>query len=93
MALYDGRPWVSGLGLPAVVCVTLNDRLVPAHKQRALAEALEAGVVEIDGDHDVTLVDGPRYAEATKRAVDLVAAQLAGPTRNAGTASRRRSDA
>ncbi len=93
LALFDGRPWVRGLGLPAVVCVTLNDRLVPPHKQRALAEALAAVVVEIDGDHDVTLVDGPRYAEATKRAVDLVAAQLAGRTRKAATDPRGRSEA
>jgi 3-oxoadipate enol-lactonase len=76
LSLFDSRPWAGDLGVPAVVCVTLQDRLVPIAKQRALALALGADVIEIDGDHDVTLVDGPRYAEATRRAVDRVAAQL-----------------
>jgi 3-oxoadipate enol-lactonase len=73
---FDSRPWAGQLGLPAVVCVTTRDRLVPPHKQRALAETLRAEVVEIDGDHDVSLVDGPAYAAATRDAVDRVAARL-----------------
>lgn len=81
LSQFDSRPWASDLGLPAVVCVTLRDRLVPPHKQRALATALRAGIVEIDGDHDVTLVDGALYAAATREAVAQVAARLAAPAR------------
>jgi pimeloyl-ACP methyl ester carboxylesterase len=77
LSKFDSRPWAHELKLPAVVCVMLRDRLVPPRKQRVLAEALGAEVIEIDGDHDVTLVDGARYAAATLRAVDLVAARLA----------------
>jgi 3-oxoadipate enol-lactonase len=78
LSQFDSRPWAHELGLPAVVCVTLQDRLVPPHKQRALAKALRAQVVEIDGDHDVTLVKRTLYAAATREAVDLAASLLVG---------------
>ena len=76
LSLFDSRPWAGEIGVPAVVCVTLRDRLVPPAKQRALARALRAEVLEIDGDHDVTLVDGASYAAVTRKAVDLMAAPL-----------------
>jgi pimeloyl-ACP methyl ester carboxylesterase len=78
LSQFDSRPWAHELGLPAVVCVTLHDRLVPPHKQRALADALGAQVVEIDGDHDVTLVKRTLYAAVTREAVDLAASLLVG---------------
>ncbi len=65
LSLFDSRPWAKEIGLPAVVCVTTRDRLVLPAKQRALARALRAEVLEIDGDHDVTLVDGDTYAAVT----------------------------
>lgn len=77
LSLFDSRPWAKEIGLPAVVCVTTRDRLVLPAKQRALARALRAEVLEIDGDHDVTLVDGDTYAAVTRLAVDRVAARLA----------------
>ncbi len=76
LSRFDSRPWARDLHQPAVVCVTTRDMLVPPRKQRDLAKALRAEVVEIEGDHDVTLVNGPRYAEATRSAVDRVAAKL-----------------
>lgn len=78
LSLFDSRPWAQKLDIPAVVCVTLRDRLVPPAKQRALARALRADILEIDGDHDVTLVDGASYAAATVKAVDLIAARITG---------------
>jgi 3-oxoadipate enol-lactonase len=76
LSTFDSRSWAKELQLPAVVCVTMRDRLVPRDKQRALARALFASVIEIDGDHDVSLVDGAAYATATRQAVDRVAVQL-----------------
>jgi pimeloyl-ACP methyl ester carboxylesterase len=73
LSKFDSRPWAHELKLPAVVCVTLRDRLVPPRKQRVLAKKLRAEIVELDGDHDVTLVDGPAYTAATLTAVDIVA--------------------
>ena len=82
LSLFDSRPWAKDLGLPAVVCVTTQDRLVPPAKQRALARALRAEVLEIEGDHDVTLVGGARYAAVTQLAVDRAAGLLSAPTRS-----------
>jgi pimeloyl-ACP methyl ester carboxylesterase len=73
---FDARPFAGSLGVPAVVCVTTTDRLVRPHKQRQLAEALGAEVIEIRGDHGVPVMRGARYTEATLRAVDRVAAAL-----------------
>jgi pimeloyl-ACP methyl ester carboxylesterase len=74
---FDARPFASGLGVPAVVCVTTRDRLVRPHKQRQLAEALAAEVVELAGDHGVPVMRSARYTTATLSAVQKVAA-LAG---------------
>jgi pimeloyl-ACP methyl ester carboxylesterase len=71
---FDARPFASSLGIPAVVCVTTKDRLVRPHKQRQLADALSAEVIEIAGDHGVPVMRGARYTQATVAAVDQVAA-------------------
>jgi pimeloyl-ACP methyl ester carboxylesterase len=76
LSQFDSRPWAGEIKLPAAVCVTLRDRLVPPHKQRALAATLGAEIIEIDGDHDVSLIAGASYAAATREAVDRVAARL-----------------
>jgi 3-oxoadipate enol-lactonase len=88
LSLFDSRPWAKELGIPAVVCVTTRDRLVLPAKQRALARALRAEVFEIDGDHDVTLVDGKTYATVTEQAVARAAELLAAPDRSNGKARR-----
>ena len=80
LSRYDARPWASGLGFPAVVLITTRDRLVRPAKQRALAEALHAQVIEIDADHDLPLVKGDEYARLTKLAVDTAAAAAGGKT-------------
>jgi pimeloyl-ACP methyl ester carboxylesterase len=79
LSLFDSRPWAKDLRIPAVVCVTTRDRLVLPAKQRALAKALRAEIFEIDGDHDVTLVDGKTYAAVTEAAVARAAELLAAP--------------
>jgi 3-oxoadipate enol-lactonase len=71
---YDARPWAAHLGLPAAMLITTRDRLVRPAKQRELAEALHARVIEIDADHDLPLVKGADYARLTRLAVDTVAA-------------------
>jgi pimeloyl-ACP methyl ester carboxylesterase len=78
LASYDGRPWASSLGLPAVSVVTSRDRMVPPHKQRTLATALRADVIELDADHDAPLMEVEAYGEATRKAVAAVAAAADG---------------
>jgi pimeloyl-ACP methyl ester carboxylesterase len=83
LSRYDARPWAGQLGLPSVMLITARDRLVRPAKQRELAEALHARVIEIDADHDLPLVRGGEYAHLTRLAVDA-AATAAGLTTATG---------
>jgi pimeloyl-ACP methyl ester carboxylesterase len=74
LSRYDASPWAAQLGLPAVMLVTTRDRLVRPAKQRQLADALRAHVIEIEADHDLPLVNGADYARLTRLAVDTAAA-------------------
>ena len=70
---FDARPFAAAITVPTAVTVTTKDRLVPPAKQRALASAVRAEVVELHGDHFVTLEQPREYADATRRAVAAVA--------------------
>jgi 3-oxoadipate enol-lactonase len=83
LSRYDAQPWAGQLGLPAAMLITTRDQLVRPSKQRELAEALRAHVIEIDADHDLPLVRGEEYARLTKLAVDT-AASAAGLATPAG---------
>ena len=48
---FDSRPWLSPVTLPAAVVVTSRDRSVSPSKQRELAYALGASVMEAAIDH------------------------------------------
>ena len=69
---YDARPFAKDIDVPVVVVVTSKDQLVPPHKQEALADALGAPKLEFRGDHDAALVQAPRFAEVTLRAIEMV---------------------
>ena len=73
LAAYDARSWAGTLDVPAAVVVTTRDGLVPPHKQRALATALDARVFELDADHDAPLTHYTRYGAVTADAVGSVA--------------------
>ncbi len=83
LSRYDARPWAGQLGLPAAMLITTRDQLVRPSKQRELAEALRAHVIDVDADHDLPLVKGEDYARLTKLAVDT-AARAAGLRTPAG---------
>ena len=68
LSKFDAREWAAQLGKPAGSLITTRDRLVKPRKQRALADALNAHVVEIDGDHLCSL-DQPRAFSAGTRAL------------------------
>jgi 3-oxoadipate enol-lactonase len=48
---FDSRPWLGAVRPPIVVVVTTRDELVPVHKQRELAEAAGAQVLEAAVTH------------------------------------------
>lgn len=77
LSRYDARPWAGSLGKPAALLLTTRDRLVLPHKQRELATALRAHVVEVDGDHLVTLESPTQYSDATLALVDHLTGRLA----------------
>ena len=72
---FDANPWAGSLGVPAVVVLTTRDRLVPPTRQRALAQALRAEVVELHGDHLVNWYQPEAFAAANECAVAAVAAR------------------
>lgn len=84
LSSYDARSWAPSLGVPAAAVITEQDRLVKPRKQRALAAALGAHVVAVDGDHLVPWERPGSFSEATLAAVDHVSGQVRSP---AGLAS------
>lgn len=69
---YDARPWASSLGLAAGALVTTRDRLVPPRKQRALAAALGAHVVEVHDDHLCAVTSPAEFSRVTSELVQHV---------------------
>lgn len=75
MAGFDMRDRVAALRhLPSVVVLPTRDQLVEPWRQRALAEALGADIVEFDGDHFANFEAPKVLADAIVDAVSRVAA-------------------
>ncbi len=72
LSRYDARPWASTLGKPAASLIITADRLVKPRKQRALADALNADVIELDGDHLSAMVHPHEYAKITVQLIQRV---------------------
>jgi 3-oxoadipate enol-lactonase len=77
LSRYDARPWASTLGVPAAVLISTRDRLVKPRKQRELASALRASVVEVPMDHLGAIEMPDQFASATVELVSSVAAAIA----------------
>jgi 3-oxoadipate enol-lactonase len=69
---FDSRPWIGSLPMPAAVVVTTKDTVVSPRKQRSLAAALGARVLEAPIGH--LEVIKPRYVPALLQAVEAVSA-------------------
>lgn len=72
LSRYDARPWASALGKPAAMMITTRDRLVKPRKQRQLAKALNAHVVEVAADHLSAWTAPDEFAKATVELVNHV---------------------
>lgn len=57
LGTFTSRAWIGDLSVPAVVVATTQDRVVPLRRQRKLAAALDAPVLEIDAGHFVARRD------------------------------------
>jgi hypothetical protein len=69
LSRYDARGWAHSLGKPAASLITTRDRLVKPRKQRALADALQAEVIELPDDHLAAWTSPDEFAKAS---VELV---------------------
>ncbi len=77
MAGFDMRERAAALRhLPSAVVLPARDQLVEPWRQRALAEALDADVVELDGDHFANIEAPGLLAEAIVEAAARVTARL-----------------
>ena len=73
---FDARPFAQKINVPTAMVITQQDRLVHPIKQYALATAVRAEIVELDGDHIAPLEQPREYSAATRRAVDSVARRV-----------------
>jgi 3-oxoadipate enol-lactonase len=79
LSRYDAREWAPNLGKPAAMLISTKDRLVKPKKQRQLAVALQAHVVEVPMDH-LGAWDMPvEFAAATSALVSFVRASISQP--------------
>jgi len=76
IATFDARQFAPTLNKPASFVLTLRDTVVLPHKQHALAAAVNAQILELDGDHMAPILMPREFAVATRQAVDLVVAAL-----------------
>ena len=76
IATFDARVFASTLRKPTSYVLTLRDTLVLPHKQHALATAVNAQIVELDGDHMAPILMPREFAIATRQAVNLVVAAI-----------------
>jgi pimeloyl-ACP methyl ester carboxylesterase len=74
LGAYDASSWARQLGQPAASLITTKDRLVPPRKQRALATALDAFVVELADDHLASWTSPTEFAAITLQLVQHVVA-------------------
>jgi pimeloyl-ACP methyl ester carboxylesterase len=75
---YDGRPLAPDVDVPCAVVVTTTDEMVRPEKQYELADALDADIFPLDGDHFAPFSRGAAFAKAIGSAVDHVTTALVG---------------
>jgi pimeloyl-ACP methyl ester carboxylesterase len=76
LGAYDARPFAESLDVPAAVVITNRDQLVQPRRQRELAAAQAARVVEFDGENEAILRRPAADGAAITAAVDWVVARL-----------------
>jgi 3-oxoadipate enol-lactonase len=72
LSTYDGRSLAPDVDVPCAVVVTTSDQMVRPEKQYELADALNAEVITLEGDHFAPFSRGPAFAKAIRVAVDRV---------------------
>ena len=76
LSTFDARSFAPALNKPSSFVLTIRDSGVLPHKQQSLAAAVNAQIVELDGDHMAPIVMPREFAIATRQAVNLVVAAI-----------------
>jgi pimeloyl-ACP methyl ester carboxylesterase len=76
LSAYDGRALAPEVDVPCAVVVTTTDEMVRPETQYELADALDAEILTLDGDHFAPFTKGPAFAKAIRSAVDRVTAAM-----------------
>ena len=76
LSQYDARPWASAMSVPTTMMVTTKDRLVDPAKQRALAAATAADVVEVEADHLFSILEPAKFSQGIRTSVDRTVGRL-----------------
>ncbi|MGI8575227.1 MAG: alpha/beta fold hydrolase [Egibacteraceae bacterium] len=70
LSRYDARGWLPTVDVPTAVLITTRDQLVPVERQRAMAASIrDAGVTELDLDHDGAVAGADVFVPALLKAI------------------------
>jgi pimeloyl-ACP methyl ester carboxylesterase len=72
LARFDAGALAEGLSVPAAVVITCRDRLIARRHQEAMARALGAHTVEVEGFHNAWMVLPDEWSAAVDHAIALV---------------------
>jgi pimeloyl-ACP methyl ester carboxylesterase len=73
---FSSHEWIGGVDVPTAVVVTEQDRLVPPHRQRRLAESIPgAHIVSVQGDHGVCVANPQLFVPALMQATSLASSR------------------
>jgi pimeloyl-ACP methyl ester carboxylesterase len=75
---FDAVAWARSLGVPSGMLITTRDHLVKPRKQRTLAAALDAHVIEVSGDHLAPWMNATEFSSGIADLVRRVAGQRTG---------------
>jgi hypothetical protein len=79
VSTFSSRTWIGAFaecGKPAVSVITTEDRLVPPHRQRGLAKAIGAQVLDAEANHLDCTLNPDRFVPALMEAVGAAANRL-----------------
>lgn len=70
---FDSKAWIGAIDVPVASVITTRERIVPAVRQAELAQATNATVHLVDGNHDVVGASPEPFRAALIEACDSVA--------------------
>lgn len=78
---FDSRAWIGQVDVPTAVVAVMGDRMVPPHRQVALARSIPgASLFPVQGDHTVCVTHPHRFDPVLLDAVADVAGRVAART-------------